>query len=123
MKKIVLLCVCVFLLVILYTIISFLKEIGDIPIRQTKDYNTIIINNKLNLADYKIFLEIPKEYDAIDQIDPNTRLKLSNYMKENSLILKDGVQTFNRHNADFNELILDFKFETIQEKNAIDDST
>ena len=34
-------------------------------------------------------------------------------MKINNLVLADGVQTFNRHNANYDELIRDFDFEKI----------
>ena len=76
----------------------------------------IYISNSEIKSDYTIFIDVPEEYSALEQIDITLRNQISEYMKENNLILSNGEQTFCRRSfADFDELIDDFNFTKIQD--------
>ena len=82
-----------------------------VRVRQTKDYNSIYVDNTEISADYRVFIDIPEKYGALEQIDPVVRQKIADYMKENNLMLSDGEQEFYMMpDGEFDELIGNFKF-------------
>ena len=109
----------IFFMFVTLIFLSFL----NIPVRQTKDYNSIFIDNNSIEANYEIFLFPPQEYSAIEQIEYSIRERIAHYMKINNLVLADGVQTFNRHNANYDELIREFDFEKISTNPTLPEET
>ncbi len=119
-KKIIIITFAIIILLLLCFVgyfIYIMDAIFKIPINQTKDYNSIYVNNAIILSDYRIFEDIPDEYNALNQIDYQERQKISEYMKNNNLILCDGEQEFKRNNGKFEELINSFKFQSIDDWN------
>lgn len=82
-------------------------------VRDTKDFSQIYVEDYF---DYTFMINPPKKYDALEQIDKEMRIQVSEYMKENNLKLKEGKQEFVRNNPTFKELVEDgFLFEKIEE--------
>ncbi len=91
-------------------------------IKTTKDYSQIVVEEN-DVVDYKIFLEIPKEYSALEQIEEPIRKTISLYMQANNLKLSEGTHEFTQINGNLDEYInQEFRFEKITE-NSIEDET
>lgn len=83
-------------------------------IKTTKDYSQIVIDEN-DVADHKVFTEVPEKYDALNQIDEKTRKTISLYMQANGLKLAEGVQKFSRNNGSLDEYInKEFRFVPIE---------
>ena len=82
-------------------------------IKTTKDYSQIFVEEN-DVADYKIFIDIPEKYGALEQIDEPIRKTISLYMQSNNLKLSAGEQKFTRFDGSLDEYINEeFKFEEI----------
>lgn len=67
------------------------------------------------VIDYKDFIVINDRTSQLEQIDEDIRQKISNYMKDNNLKLKEGHHYFNRIDGTYDEYINDnFKFEKLE---------
>ncbi len=109
-KKIIISALCLICLCFTAYTIFTLYRISNIPIHQTKDYNSIYVDNAKVLADYRIFENVPKEYSALEQISAEEREKLAKYMRENDFVLSDGEQEFDRIHDKFEINVSSFKF-------------
>lgn len=79
-----------------------------------KYYNNLVVEQN-QTVDYKDFINPSGATDTLKQIDPDIRLKIAEYMKENNLKLKEGKHHFNRVNGTYDKYINDeFKFEKIE---------
>lgn len=66
------------------------------------------------IVDYMDFLTLNEKTKQLEQIDEDIRYKISDYMKQNNLKLKEGHHYFNRIDGTYDEYInKDFKFERI----------
>ena len=112
MKNAIRILLLIFILFFGFIIIMYFK-LDSIKIRQTKDYNSIIVDNG-ELADYRVFVYCNGKYEALKQLGIERRAEVANYMYDNHLKLKEGLHDFIRINPTFEELIDDnFKFEPI----------
>ena len=67
------------------------------------------------IVDYQSFIIITDENEQLNEIDPEIRQQISDYMKENNLKLQEGHHYFNRIDGTYAEYIQDnFKFEKIK---------
>ncbi len=83
-------------------------------IKTTKDYSQIVVEED-DVADYKMFIEIPQEYSALEQIEEPIRKTISLYMQANNLKLSKGTHKFTRINGSLDEYINEeFHFEDIK---------
>ena len=83
-------------------------------IKTSKDYSRIVVEEN-DVADYKIFLEVPKEYSTLEQIEEPIRKTISLYMQANNLKLSEGTHEFTRINGSLDEYINEeFQFEEIE---------
>ena len=82
-------------------------------IKTTKDYSQIVVEEN-NVADYKIFIDIPEQYSTLEQIEEPIRKTISLYMQANNLKLSTGTHKFTRINGNLDEYINEeFQFEEI----------
>ncbi|MDY3303742.1 MAG: hypothetical protein SOW78_05630 [Clostridia bacterium] len=112
----------VFLTIVLWIatlVISFFVGMAydwalNTEIKTTKDYSQIVIEEN-NVADYKIFVDIPEQYSTLEQIEEPIRKTISLYMQANSLKLAEGIHKFTRINGSLDEYINEeFQFEKIE---------
>ena len=83
-------------------------------IKTTKDYSQIVVEEN-DMADYKIFVDIPEKYGALEQIEEPIRKTISLYMQANNLKLSAGIHEFSRTNGKLDEYINEeFQFEKIK---------
>ena len=83
-------------------------------IKTTKDYSQIVVEED-DVADYKMFIQIPQEYSALKQIEEPIRKTISLYMQANNLKLSKGTHKFTRINGSLDEYINEeFRFEEIK---------
>ena len=83
-------------------------------IKTAKDYSQIIVKEN-DIADYKIFADIPEQYSALEQIEEPVRKTISLYMQSNNLKLKEGTHKFTKIDGSFEEYInQEFQFEEIR---------
>ena len=83
-------------------------------IKTTKDYSQIVVEEN-DVADYKIFIDVPEKYDALEQIEEPIRKTISLYMQANNLKLSVGEHEFTRINGSLDEYINEeFQFEEIK---------
>ena len=67
------------------------------------------------IVDYMDFLTLNEKTEQLEQIDEDIRHKISDYMKQNNLKLKEGHHYFNRVDGTYDEYINEnFKFERIR---------
>lgn len=105
------------LLLSLATVLFFGIEVYkflNTPIRQTKDYNSIYIEEWYEFtADDMI--SPPERFNALLQIDEELRAQVAKYMLDHNYKLKSGNQEFIRINPTFEELVENcFIFEVIE---------
>ena len=82
-------------------------------IKTTKDYSKIVVEEN-DVVDYKIFIDIPEKYDALEQIDEPIRKTISLYMQANNLKLSEGTHEFTRIGGSLDEYLNEeFQFEKI----------
>ncbi|MBQ9940067.1 MAG: hypothetical protein IJO74_00800 [Clostridia bacterium] len=82
-------------------------------IKTTKDYTQIVVEEN-DIADYKIFIDIPEKYIALNQIEEPTRKTISLYMQANNLKLSEGTHSFTRIGGSLDEYLNEeFQFEKI----------
>lgn len=87
-------------------------------IKDSKDYSEIAVKEN-DIAGYKVFIEIPEEYGALEQIEEPVRKTISLYMKANNLKLAEGTHTFSRRNGSLDEYINEeFTFEIIEDEDV-----
>ena len=114
----------VFLTVVLWIVtlvISFFIGIlwqwaSTTEIKTTKDYSQIVVKES-DVADYSVFIDIPEQYKALEQIEEPIRKTISLYMQSNNLKLSEGTHKFTRINGNLDEYINEeFRFEEIANK-------
>lgn len=108
--------VCVILFIIF--IIMLYNMFSKIQVRQTKDYNSIIIEDD-ELADYRIFIYCDGKYNVFRQIGIEKRTEIANFMFFNNLRIKSGTYEFIRINPSLDELLNNFEFEEIASKSDL----
>ena len=87
---------------------------GTTELVVAKDYADLVVEQN-QTVDYKDFINPSGTTDTLKQIDPDIRLKIAEYMKENNLKLKEGKHHFNRVNGTYDKYINDeFKFEKME---------
>lgn len=97
-------------IIIVYVLVIF-YQMSTTIVRDTKDYSQIYVEEN-DVFDYKMMLNPPEKYSALNQIDTPMRQKVAKYMKENNYKLQSGKQIFIRINPTLKELIDDcFIFE------------
>ncbi len=85
-------------------------------IKTTKDYSQIVVKED-DIADYSVFIDIPEQYKALEQIEKPIRKTISLYMQSNNLKLSEGTHEFTRINGNLDEYInKEFRFEEIANK-------
>ena len=100
-------------LVISFFIGATFQWASTTEIKFTKDYSQIVVEEN-DVADYKIFIEIPEKYSALEQIEEPIRKTISLYMQTNNLKLSEGTHKFTRNNGTLDEYInQEFNFEKI----------
>lgn len=83
-------------------------------IKTTKDYSQIVVEEN-DISDYRIFIDIPEKYSALEQIEEPFRKTISLYMQANNLKLSKGTHKFTRINGSLDEYInQEFQFEKIE---------
>ncbi len=85
-------------------------SLGNITIRQTKDYAVMTVDNN-DVVNCEIMINPPEKYSQLLQIPLSTREKVAKYMRENNYKLKCQKQEFVRNNPTYEELIDNFEFE------------
>ncbi len=87
---------------------------GTTELVVAKDYADLVVEQN-QTVDYKDFINPSGTTDTLKQIEPDVRLKIAEYMKENNLKLKEGKHHFNRVNGTYDKYINDeFKFEKME---------
>ena len=87
---------------------------GTTELVVAKDYADLVVEQN-QTVDYKDFINPSGTTDTLKQIEPDVRLKIAEYMKENNPKLKDGKHHFNRVNGTYDKYINDeFKFEKME---------
>ena len=105
--------IIIIVIVFIVLIGLFVYELGNLNIRQTKDY-AIMYVDKTDVIDSDAMISPPEKYSQLLQIDINTRKKVAEYMNKNNYKLKSGKQEFIRNSPSIEELINDgFIFEKI----------
>ena len=83
-------------------------------IKTSKDYSQIVVEEN-DVADYKIFVEIPEKYSALGQIEEPFRKTISLYMQANNLKLTEGIHEFSRFHGSLDEYLNEeFSFEAVE---------
>ncbi len=83
-------------------------------IKTDKEYSQITVEEN-DIADYRVFIEIPDKYSALEQIDGSARQMISLYMQANNLKLSEGTHRFTRSDGSLDEYISsEFRFEEIE---------
>ena len=83
-------------------------------IKTTKDYSRIFVEEN-DVADYKIFIDVPEKYGVLEQIEEPIRKTISLYMQANNLKLSAGEHEFTRFDGSLDEYINEeFQFEEIK---------
>ena len=101
-------------LVISFYIGMLFQWASTTEIKTTKDYSQIFVEEN-DVADYKIFIDIPEKYGALEQIEEPIRKTISLYMQANNLKLSAGEHEFTRINGNLDEYInVEFQFEEIK---------
>lgn len=101
-------------LVISFYIGALFQWASTTEIKTTKDYSQIFVEEN-DVADYKIFIDIPEKYGALEQIEEPIRKTISLYMQANNLKLSVGEHEFTRINGSLDEYINEeFQFEEIK---------
>ena len=103
MKYVRIMMLLVFSVLIVGVVISF-YQLGNMQIRQTKDYAEMIVDEN-DILDFEAFLSPPEKYPQLLQIDLNMRKRVAEYMQKNNYKLKSGKQKFVRNNPNFDELV------------------
>ena len=108
-----------FFLWIATMVISFFVGMGyhwfsTAEIKTSKDYSQITVEEN-DMADYKVFVDIPEKYMALVQIEEPIRKTISLYMQANDLKLAAGTHEFNRINGSLDEY-LNEEFEFVKIK-------
>ncbi|MBR1970919.1 MAG: hypothetical protein IKA17_11265 [Clostridia bacterium] len=92
-------------IIIVYVLVVF-YQLSTTRVRDTKDYSQIYVEEN-DVFDYKMMLNPPEKYSALNQIDTPMRQKVAKYMKENNYKLQCGKQIFIRIDPTFKELVDD----------------
>lgn len=101
--------------IIAILLLTLFYQLGNIEVRQTKDYAEMYVD-EVDVVDYSSIITPPEKYSQLLQIDLAVREELANYMKTNNYKLKSGKQEFIRNNPTLDELINDgFAFEKMEE--------
>ena len=101
-------------LVISFFIGMFWQWASTTEIKTTKDYSQIVVKES-DVADYSVFIDIPEQYKALEQIEEPIRKTISLYMQANNLKLSEGTHEFTRINGSLDEYINEeFQFEEIE---------
>ena len=83
-------------------------------IETEKSYSKIVVEEN-DIADYRVFTDIPEKFSNLEQIEEPIRKTISLYMQANNLKLAEGTQRFKRINGSLDEYInKEFKFESIE---------
>ena len=100
-------------LVISFFIGMFWHWASTTEIKTTKDYSQIVVKEN-DAADYSVFIDIPEQYKALEQIEEPVRKTISLYMQSNNLKLSEGTHEFTRFNGSLDEYLNEeFQFEKI----------
>lgn len=101
--------------IIAIMLLGLFYQLGNIEVRQTKDYAEMYVD-EVDVVDYSSIITPPEKYSQLLQIDLKVREELASYMKTNNYKLKSGKQEFIRNNPTRDELINDgFVFEKMEE--------
>ncbi len=104
----------VLITILIILLIVSLYQIGNIQIRQTKDYAEMYVD-PTDVIDSQALISPPENYSQLLQIDTDMRKKVAKHMEEHNYKLKSGKQVFVRNNPSFKELTEDgFVFEKIE---------
>lgn len=104
----------IIVIVFIVLLAAGLYALDRIPVRQTKDYAVMQVDEG-DVVDGDAILSPPEKYSQLLQIDVGMREKLAAYMKDNNYKLKCVKQEFVRNDPTLNELTEDLQFEKIDQ--------
>ena len=100
------------IIVLVVLVVFAFYSLGNITIRQTKDYAVMSVESN-DVINWEIMILPPEKYSQLLQIPLVTREEVAEYMKKNNYKLKCQKQKFVRNNPTYEELIDGFEFEKI----------